>query len=1513
MYFQLSGIQLASVAAFLLVIASRFASIPAVHAQVEAQTNLYQFDLMTPSSGWVLIGNSHFWTSDAGQTWDEIGPLISTDAKVQDIEFLDPDQGWILWTTVYQDGTANFTLAHTIDHGTNWNTRDLVLFEPGEIAAQFERAAMGWFDASTGWVAVKQATGSNFSLGTLFTTSDGGLTWIRSNLPVADKVTFTEPQIGWAVGGPAGNQIFQTQDGGATWRDVRPDIPSDSSATMYEPFYVDGQGILITTQLGAENSLDIYTMEGSDDTWLPFNQVPLDVEPGLVGLSILDARDFVAVIPGTSLIIRMQDGILDLIENQDGFSRPISELDMVSLEVGWGRSIDSECVTAFSPDDATASVSCTSITRLLQTSDGGLHWTELQLPFIEAGIIRQSTSEDTSLATQSSESTVFTYPNFGSTEMFIGQGFDKCEIPTLSQLQTWWNGSPYKVVNLYIGGSSRTCANSALTASYVQQLHQQGWKFIPTWVGPQAPCTFYPNRMSSDPTTAYNQGVNEANLAVERLAVLGLTYPNKTGSVVYYDIEYYGTDISCRQAVNAFMNGWVSQIRARGNLAGVYGSTLCDTGLSDFRTIANVPDAIWPARWYHNIGEGYYDPNASVWNLGSCLPNTVWANHQRIRQYEGDHDETWGSLTLGIDSNVLDGVVAVPPALEPARVSFQEVVGGLSSPVFITHAGDGSGRLFILERSGRIRIIKNGSLLPTPFLDIQSTVKSASSEQGLLGLAFHPSYESNGRFYVAYTAFRPGDSNGSILTLRQYSASTGDPDLANPASGATILEIDHPTYSNHNGGTIIFGDDGYLYWSTGDGGGGGDPDENGQDLTSLLGKILRLDVDSASPYAVPASNPFYSNPNPNTKLIWAYGLRNPWRMSFDRLTHDLYIGDVGQGAREEIDFQPASSTGGENYGWDVMEGSLCYEPSSGCDQTGKVLPVAEYDHSLGCSVSGGYVYRGSEFPSLTGFYLYGDFCSGRIWAISNLPSGWSTPLQLADTAFNITTFGEDESGESYLADYATGKIYKVQYLDPSYTISGNAGTSGVILNYTDGTAKATTSQADGNYSFSVPYNWSGTVTPTHPCYTFTPSNRTYNNVTANQTNQNYTAAFNPASGCANITVTIGANLIGSYGLLPGQEKREFYDASGGPVVVESTNGFDIIAAIRLQSMQSGTLLDYNESMGIPEGSLSTKYIFPVYENKWAPLNSQLRFAHLGTGTKTIKVTIGTETWTYDVAEGQDKRIFLDRSGGPVIVESEDGVTKIVAAIRLQAMSNNVLHAYSETFGIPIEDLSTRYYFPVYENLWAPLNSQLRFAHLGAGTKTIKVTIGTETWTYDVAEGEDKRIFLARSGGPVIIESLDGVTKVIAAIRLQSMKSGTLLDYNETMGIPAGSLSTKYIFPVYENLWAPLNSQLRFAHLGAGTKTIKVTIGTETWTYDVAEGEDKRIFLARSGGPVIVESLDGVTQIVAAIRLQCMKDGLLNCYSETMGIPFEFLSDTYYFPVYENLWTPLNSQVRFGAP
>ena len=373
-------------------------------------------------------------------------------------------------------------------------------------------------------------------------------------------------------------------------------------------------------------------------------------------------------------------------------------------------------------------------------------------------------------------------------------------------------------------------------------------------------------------------------------------------------------------------------------------------------------------------------------------------------------------------------------AIEPARakfaafdaqhVRFVELVSGLNQPLLITNASDGSGRLFIVQRVGQILIYKNGALLPTPFLNIQPIVNSSEGEQGLLGLAFHPNYETNGRFYTLHT-----DQNKSIV-LSVFTRSSANPDQADPTSRVTLLTIPK-LYTNHNGGTLAFGPDGYLYWSTGDGGSGGDPDNNAQNLNSLLGKILRLDVSAASSYSIPASNPFYNNPNPSVrKEIWAYGLRNPWRFSFDRLTGDIYIGDVGQSKREEIDFQSANSQGGENYGWRVMEGSLCYNPSTGCNQSGKILPVAEYDHTLGCSITGGHVYRGTKYPLMNGYYLYGDFCSGMIYTLHNdPPNGWRSVL-VADTSYTVSSFGEDEQGELYMADYSTGKIYRVIYMLP---------------------------------------------------------------------------------------------------------------------------------------------------------------------------------------------------------------------------------------------------------------------------------------------------------------------------------------------------------------------------------------------------------------------------------------------------------------------------------------------------
>jgi len=344
---------------------------------------------------------------------------------------------------------------------------------------------------------------------------------------------------------------------------------------------------------------------------------------------------------------------------------------------------------------------------------------------------------------------------------------------------------------------------------------------------------------------------------------------------------------------------------------------------------------------------------------------------------------------------------------DPAKYEWQLLTGGLSRPVGLTNAGDGSGRLFILEQEGLIRIVKDHELLEEPFLDMRDRVGSNANEQGLLGLAFHPGYQENGTFYVNYT-----DGDGGTVIAR-FNVST-DPNRADPASEVRLLQIQQP-YGNHNGGSIAFGPDGYLYIGTGDGGSGGDPQGNGQSLDTLLGKILRLDVDNGEPYAVPAGN--------LEGEIWAYGLRNPWRFSFDRLSGDLYIGDVGQGDWEEIDYWPVGNPGGANFGWNFREGA---HPFTGSPPVGVDLidPVVEYDHSLGISVTGGVVYRGAALSGYYGIYFYGDYGSGRVWGLfPDLDGGWKNQI-LFESGANITSFGEDEDGEVYLVDHK-GFVFKL--------------------------------------------------------------------------------------------------------------------------------------------------------------------------------------------------------------------------------------------------------------------------------------------------------------------------------------------------------------------------------------------------------------------------------------------------------------------------------------------------------
>jgi glucose/arabinose dehydrogenase len=388
-------------------------------------------------------------------------------------------------------------------------------------------------------------------------------------------------------------------------------------------------------------------------------------------------------------------------------------------------------------------------------------------------------------------------------------------------------------------------------------------------------------------------------------------------------------------------------------------------------------------------------------------------------------------------------------------LTLTEQVDGLTNPVHLTHAADGSGRLFVVEQAGTIRIIKDGSMLSEPFLDITERVVSGG-EQGLLSVAFPPEYANKGYFYVNYTRQGKGDTQGDTIISRFFL--TEDADIADASSEQRIMLIDQP-YDTHNGGKLTFGPDGYLYIGMGDGGSVGDPDNYAQAPAELLGKLLRIDVESGpvvppdtaantvylpvitdtsgsrqedrGNYLIPPTNPYTSTAGYRPE-IWALGLRNPWRFSFDRATGDMYIGDVGQNAYEEIDFQPAQSSGGENYGWSCKEGTHDYPPTvvENCESLNLVPPIFEYGRSTGGrSVTGGFVYRGSEYTDMQGIYFFGDYNGGIIWGLRPANGDWENEL-LLQSGFLISSFGEDEAGNLYVLDYLGGRVLKLNSTTP---------------------------------------------------------------------------------------------------------------------------------------------------------------------------------------------------------------------------------------------------------------------------------------------------------------------------------------------------------------------------------------------------------------------------------------------------------------------------------------------------
>lgn len=368
-------------------------------------------------------------------------------------------------------------------------------------------------------------------------------------------------------------------------------------------------------------------------------------------------------------------------------------------------------------------------------------------------------------------------------------------------------------------------------------------------------------------------------------------------------------------------------------------------------------------------------------------------------------------------------VLALVSLCQPVsgQIELQQAFPALSftRPVDLQHPGDGTNRLFVVEQRGVISVFENdpAAASKTTFLDIQERVDDSSNEEGLLGLAFHPDYENNGYFYVNYTATGPDRT-----LISRFKVSANNPNAAEPDSEVVIITIPKP-FSNHNAGQLAFGpNDGYLYITTGDGGSGGDPQGNGQNRQTLLGSILRIDVDTTAPglqYSIPPTNPFVGNTQGYREEIYAWGVRNPWRMSFDPVTGWLWAADVGQNAWEEIDI----IENGKNYGWNIMEGNHCYNPPTGCNTAGLTLPVWEYSHNLGNSVTGGYVYRGPGVPELVGKYIYADFGSGRIWALEYDGVNPAVNNQLIDTPLLIASFGVDQNQELYICAF-DGKIYR---------------------------------------------------------------------------------------------------------------------------------------------------------------------------------------------------------------------------------------------------------------------------------------------------------------------------------------------------------------------------------------------------------------------------------------------------------------------------------------------------------
>ncbi len=600
-------------------------------AGVELDPNDLNFGLISDSELWLKSGSELFYTKDAGKQWSGISPQTVLIEPYMLTSFPSTDLGVALYLT-QTETTVELEIYKTTNQGMEWSlvSGDLAEKINQQFNQPFGEIQMQWLDDDNAMVLVKEFTSSNFSMGTLFVSTDGGEHWKAREVPVAERFVFLDNKIGFMLNPADSQSLYRSLNGGKSWTLLELDLPEILNSTLFEA--------------------DLPIQLADRRVYLPVKIIEGDIE----GLDFLVKIEPKAT--PKSMISNEHPDIIPILA-PSGQKQPassnmqISTIDTQDAQDLWIGMAGGEC-ESLPTDEGGLDITCESSWKMLRSQSGGLGWETIRLP----GEISTVTNRFTINAQPPQIDSKDAQPQADAwVRTFIGHAFDKCEIPTLSQLQSWFTSSPYKAVNLYIGGVSRFCSNAALSAAYLQNMYLQGWQFIPTWVGPQAPCTNFKTKFPYDVNLAYQAGVDNANQARTKLMSLGLSNPDGTGSIIYLDLEHFTYSASCSAAARAYVNGWTTRLSQLGIYSGLY-STSSGITANRYFDLAKPPSAIWIAEWYKTPGFRAYE---TVWGL-RYLSDYYWVYHQRILQYSGGHTETWGGISLDIDCNVADGKTAVP-------------------------------------------------------------------------------------------------------------------------------------------------------------------------------------------------------------------------------------------------------------------------------------------------------------------------------------------------------------------------------------------------------------------------------------------------------------------------------------------------------------------------------------------------------------------------------------------------------------------------------------------------------------------------------------------------------------------------------------------------------------------------------------------------------------------------------------------------------------------------------------